>query len=59
MCTIASILSIPMLLSSVLVDAVAWVPWLSVVDEVLLDWCHLLDSRRSFLVNRNLPFMAL
>jgi hypothetical protein len=38
------------------VDVVAHVTWLPVVDEALLDWCHLLASRLVFLVDRNLSF---
>jgi hypothetical protein len=41
-----------------LVEVVSCIMWLPIVDEVLLDRCHLLASRRRFLVDRNLLLMS-
>jgi hypothetical protein len=54
---VASFLGVPMLVSSVFVDVVACVTRLPVVNDALQDRCHLLDSRRRFLVDKNLPLM--
>jgi len=43
---VASLLAIPMLLASVLVDVVASIMRLSIVDEALLNWHHFLATRR-------------
>jgi len=55
--TVASLLSIPVFASSVLVDVVARVTWLPVVDKALLDWGRLLALRGRLLVDRNLSPM--
>ena len=48
---VASLLSIPMLAPSVLVDVVASIARLSIVDEALFNWHHFLASRRWLLMD--------
>jgi hypothetical protein len=55
---IAFLLGIPVLAPSVLVDVVACVTRLPIVDKALLDQRRPLASRRRFLVDRNLPLMS-
>ena len=58
MCAVASFLGVSVLPSSILVDVVACVTWLTVVDDALSDQCCLLVSMGHFLVDGNLPLVA-
>jgi hypothetical protein len=56
--TATSFLGVPVLLLSMLLNVVACVTWLTVVDVALLDWCYLLASWRGLLVDGNLSLVV-
>ena len=57
-CVVASFLSVPVLSSTVLIDVMACVLWVSIIDEAFLDWCSLPASRCGLLMDRNFPVVS-
>ena len=57
-CIVASFLSLHALTPSMLVDVIACVMMVMIVNNVLSSWCAFLSSRTDLLVDECLPLMS-